>query len=129
MIKNTLVTATSITNPDLVYTSSSTGAPIGGAVVGQTNAVTTIALCNIGAPNASDETVNDVVVNVYVAPQGVGAQYTGSTCNLIVSSLTVPAGETVFLSEERIVLDAGDEIYVGTDTANLLCVTVSSLAV
>ena len=129
MIKNTLVTATSITNPDLVYTSSSTGAPIGGAVVGQTNAVTTIALCNIGAPNASDETVNDVVVNVYVAPQGIGAQYTGSTCNLIVSSLTVPAGETVFLSEERIVLDPGDEIYVGTDTANLLCVTVSSLAV
>jgi hypothetical protein len=129
MIKNTLVTATSVTNPDLVYTSSSTGAPIGGAVVGQTNAVTTIALCNIGAPDATDETVNDVVVNVYVAPQGVGAQATGSTCNLIVSSLTVPAGETVFLSEERIVLDAGDEIYVGTDTANLLCVTVSSLAV
>lgn len=129
MIKNTLVTATSVTNPDLVYTSSSTGAPIGGAVVGQTNAVTTIALCNIGAPDATDETVNDVVVNVYVAPQGVGAQATGSTCNLIVSSLTVPAGETVFLSEERIVLDAGDEIYVGTDTANLICVTVSSLAV
>lgn len=129
MIKNTLVTATSVTNPDLVYTSSSTGAPIGGAVVGQTNAVTTIALCNIGAPDASDETVNDVVVNVYVAPQGIGAQATGSTCNLIVSSLTVPAGETVFLSEERIVLDPGDEIYVGTDTANLLCVTVSSLAV
>lgn len=129
MIKNTLVTATSVTNPDLVYTSSSTGAPIGGAVVGQTNAVTTIALCNIGAPDASDETVNDVVVNVYVAPQGIGAQATGSTCNLIVSKLTVPAGETVFLSEERIVLDAGDEIYVGTDTANLLCVTVSSLAV
>ena len=129
MIKNTLVTATSITVPDLVFTSSTTGAPIGGAVLGQTNAVTTIALCNIGTPNASDETVNDVVVNVYVAPQGIGAQYTGSTCNLIVSSLTVPAGETVFLSEERIVLDAGDEIYVGTDTANLLCVTVSSLAV
>lgn len=129
MIKNTLVTATSVTVPDLVYTSSTTGAPIGGAVLGQTNAVTTIALCNIGAPNASDETVNDVVVNVYVAPQGVGAQATGSTCNLVVSQLTVPAGETVFLSEERIVLDPGDEIYVGTDAANLLCVTVSSLAV
>ena len=129
MIKNTLVTATSVTVPDLVYTSSTTGAPIGGAVLVQTNAVTTIALCNIGAPNASDETVNDVVVNVYVAPQGVGAQATGSTCNLVVSQLTVPAGETVFLSEERIVLDPGDEIYVGTDAANLLCVTVSSLAV
>jgi hypothetical protein len=129
MIKNTLVTASSVTNPDLVYTSSSTGAPIVSPVTGQTNAITTIVLCNIGAPSASDETVNDVVVNVYVAPQGVGAQSSGATCNLIVSNLTVPAGETVFLSEERIVLDPGDEIYVGTDTANLLCVTVSSLPV
>lgn len=131
MIKNFLSTSTDVTNPGITpaFTSSSTGGPIGGAVTGQTNAITTIVLCNIGAPNASDETVNDVVVNIYVAPQGIGAQYTGSTCNLIISNLTVPAGETVFLSEERLVLDPGDEIYVGTDTANLLCVTISAIPV
>jgi hypothetical protein len=46
-----------------------------------------------------------------------------------VSSLTVPAGETVFFSDERIVLDAGDEIYIGASSSSLICATVSSLPV
>jgi hypothetical protein len=49
--------------------------------------------------------------------------------NLIVSNLTVPAGETVFLSEERIVLEGGDMVYVGTSAASLLAVTISTLPV
>jgi hypothetical protein len=125
MITSTLVTATSVTVPDLVFTSSTTGAPIGGAVIGQTNAITTIALCNTGAPTLTDETVNSVTVNIHFARAGVGYQ----TYNRVVSSLVVPAGETVFFSEERFVLNAGDEIYVGTSTASLLAVTVSSLPV
>ncbi len=129
MIKSTLVTATTITVPDLVYTSTTTGAPIGGAVIGQTNAITCIALCNIAAPSSSDETTNAVNVNIYFAKSGVGAQNSGSNCNLVVSNLTVPAGETVFFNEERIILDSGDEIYIGTNAANRLCVTVSSLPV
>ncbi len=129
MIKSTLVTATSVTVPDLVFTSSTTGAAIGGAVTGQTNAITTIALCNIAAPTLTDETVNAVTVNIYFARAGVGYQSSGSSCNLVVSNLNVPAGETVFFSDERIVLDSGDEIYVGTSAANRLCVTVSSLPV
>ena len=129
MIKSTLVTATSVTVPDLVYTSTTTGAPIGGAVTGQSTAITTIALCNIAAPTLTDETVNSVTVNIYFAKAGVGAQSSGATCNLIVSSLIVPAGETVFFSDERIILDSGDEIYVGTSSASKICVTVSSLPV
>lgn len=129
MIKSTLVTATSVTVPDLVFTSTTTGAPIGGAVTGQTNAITTIALCNIAAPTLSDETVNAVTVNIYFARAGIGYQSSGSNCNLVVSNLNVPAGETVFFSDERIVLDSGDEIYVGTSAASRLCVTVSSLPV
>ena len=129
MIKSTLVTASTITVPDLVYTSTTTGAPIGGAVTGQTNAITCIALCNIAAPSTADETTNSVSCNVYLAKAGIGAQNSGSTCNLVVSNLTVPAGETVFFNEERIILDSGDEIYVGTNAANRLCVTVSSLPV
>lgn len=129
MIKSTLVTASTITVPDLVFTSSSTGAPIGGAVTGQTSAVTCIALCNIAAPSTADETTNSVNCNIYFAKAGIGAQNSGSNCNLIVSNLTVPAGETVFFNEERIILDSGDEIYVGTNAANRLCVTVSTLPV
>ena len=129
MIKSTLVTASTITIPDLVFTSTTTGAPVGGAVVGQINAITCIALCNIAAPSSSDETTNAVNVNIYFAKAGVGAQNSGPTCNLVVSNLTVPAGETVFFNEERIILDGADEIYVGTNAANRLCVTVSSLPV
>jgi len=129
MIKSTLVTASTITVPDLVFTSTTTGAPVGGAVVGQTNAITCIALCNITAPSSSDETTNAVNVNIYFAKAGIGYQNSGSTCNLVVSNLTVPAGETVFFNEERIILDSADEIYVGTNAANRLCVTVSSLPV
>ena len=129
MIKSTLVTTATITTPDLVYTSSTTGAPIGGAVTGQTNAITCIALCNIAAPNSSDETVNAVNVNIYLAKAGVGPQNSGSNCNLVVSNLTVPAGETVFFNDERIVLDSGDQIRATSSAANLLSITVSALAV
>lgn len=125
MIYSTLVTSTSVTVPSLVFTSSTTGAPIGGAVTGQTNAITTLILCNTAAPSASDETTNAVNVNIYLVKYG--ASY--GTSNLVVSNLTVPAGETVFFSEERIVLDSGDTVYVGTSTASVLTVTVSSLPV
>jgi hypothetical protein len=125
MIYSTLSSSTSITVPVKVFTSSTTGAPIGGAVVGQTNAVTTIALCNILAPNATDETVNSVNINIYFVKNG--ASY--GTSNIVVSSLAVPAGETVFFSEERFVLDSGDEIWVGTSAASALAITVSSLPV
>lgn len=125
MIYSTLSSSTSITVPVKVFTSSTTGAPIGGAVVGQTNAITTIALCNVLAPNATDETVNSVNINIYFVKSG--GSY--GTSNIVVSSLAVPAGETVFFSEERFVLDSGDEIWLGTSAASALAITVSSLPV
>jgi hypothetical protein len=82
-------------------------------------------LCNVAAPTLTDETVNSVTVNIYF----VKAADSYGTANLVVSSLTVPAGETVFFSEERFVLDAGDKIYVGTSSASKIAVTVSSLPV
>lgn len=120
-----LIDSTSVTIPVKVFTSSTTGGPIAGGVTGQTNAVTTIAFCNTAAPNVSDETINAVNVNIYIVRSGK----TATAGNLIVSNLTVPAGETVFFSEERIVLDSGDEIWVGTSAASRLSVTVSSLPV
>jgi hypothetical protein len=108
-----------------VFTSSTTGGPIGGAVTGRTNAITTIAICNTLAPNAASETTNAAVVNIYLVRSGK-SQGPG---NLIVSDLTIPAGETVFFSEERIVLESGDEIYIESDTVDAIAVTVSALAV
>jgi hypothetical protein len=120
-----LINSTSVIVPVKVFTSSTSGGPVTGGVTGRTNAVTTIAFCNTAEPNLVNETANSVTVNIYIARSGKSY----SIGNLIVSSLIIPAGETVFFSEERIVLDAGDEIWVGTSAAGILAVTVSVLAV
>jgi hypothetical protein len=111
--------------PRLVFTSTNTGFPVNRGGTEQTNAVTTIAFCNTGVPNLSDETVNSVVIDVYIVKKGKVA----TSGNKVVSSLTVPAGETVFFSEERVVLDGGDMIYVEVNNSNLLAVSVSTLPV
>jgi hypothetical protein len=126
MITGRIVTGTTATSPTQVYVSSGS------------NAITTIALCNTGAPDLADETVNSIDVNVYlVSPNGTYAdnQIIGNG-SLIVSKLTVPAGETVFLSEERIVLSNLDYVSVGyspstgaATVGSLLTVTVSTLSV
>ena len=120
-----LVDSSAVTSPVKVFTSSTTGGPIAGGVTGRTNAVTTIAFCNTATPDIADETVNAVNVNIYIVRSGK----TATAGNLIVSNLTVPAGETVFFSEERVVLNSGDEIWVGTSSATKLSVTVSALEV
>ena len=120
-----LIDSSNVTVPVKVFTSSTTGGPIGGGVTGRENAVTTIALCNTAAPDAADETTNSVTVNIYVVRSGLSY----GAGNLVVNSLVVPAGETVFFSEERIVTASGDAIWVGTSTTARLAVTVSVLAV
>lgn len=120
-----LIDSVAVGTPVKVFTSSTTGGPVSGGVTGRTNAITTIAFCNTAAPSVSDETTNAVNVNIYIVRSGKSA----TNGNLIVSNLTVPAGETVFFSEERMVLDSGDEIWVGTSSASKLSVTVSALAV
>ena len=120
-----LIDSTSVAVPVRVFTSSTTGAPIAGIVTGRENAVTTIALCNTAAPDPADETVNSVTVNIYVVRNGLSY----AAGNLVVSNLVIPAGETVFFSEERMVLASGDQIWIGTSAAARLAATVSVLAV
>jgi hypothetical protein len=126
MITGKIVTGTTATSPTTIYTSS-----------GDT-AITTIALCNTGTPDLADELVNSIDVNVYlVAPGGTHIDNrTIGNGSLIVSKLIVPAGETVFLSEERIVLSNTDYVAVGyspsagaATVGSLLTVTVSTLPV
>ncbi len=122
MIYSTRLTTTGDT---LVYTSSTTGAAIGGGVTGQTNAVTSIIVCNTGTPNLTDETINSANLTLNLVISGGVSNDT----NTIVKNLTVPAGETVFFSDERIVLNPGDQIRATASSANLLSITVSSLQV
>jgi hypothetical protein len=131
-----LIDSTNVSVPVLVFASTTTGVPSSrtGGGTGQNNAITTIALCNTAAVTLSDETANAVIVNIYLVKKtSVGFAVTNiatpGTGNLIVSNLTVPAGETVFFADERLVLDANDELWVGTSSAARLAVTISSLPV
>ena len=131
-----LIDSTSITVPVKVFSSTNSGAPIGtaldsnhpdypGSAVGKAMAITTLVFCNTGAASLVDETDNQVTVNVYLVRKG--KSYVDG--NRIISELIVPAGETVFFAEERMVLNPGDEVWVGTSSANLLSVTISTIEV
>jgi len=122
MINSEQLTTTSITK---VFTASTTGASVGGGVTAQDRAVTNIILCNTGVVDITDESVNRTEVDIYLVKSGE----TPVVSNQIVANLAVPAGETVFFSDEKIILDGGDEIHIKADDANLISVTVSSLAV
>ena len=122
MITSQQLTTTSITK---VFTASTTGAAVGGGVTAQNRAVTNIILCNTGAVTINNEAVNRTEVDVYLVKSG----NTPVVGNQIIANLAVPAGETVFFSDEKIILDGGDEIHVKADDANLITVTVSSLPV
>lgn len=119
------ITGTTMTSPTTVYTSSGN------------NAVTCIAICNVGTVSLTDETVNSVDTNVYVvSPSGGGDNTTSNSSALIVKQLIIPAGETVFFNDEKFVLANTDYIAVGyqmtggaSPTTNLLTVTVSTLPV
>ena len=112
-ISNSQVNSSTITVPVSVYTSSGT------------NAITTIALCNTQAVTLTDETANSVNVNVYLVASGD----TAGADNLIVSNLTIQAGETVFFSDEKFVLENNDAVWIGTSQANYITATDSTLAV
>jgi hypothetical protein len=120
--ESALLDATSVVVPKRVFTSTSNGFVTG---TPQTSAVTTIALCNTGAGDLTDETVDQVIVNIYLVRQGKSF----APGDLVVSGLIVPAGETVFFSEERLILNSGDQIWIGSSASDLIAVTVSSLPV
>ncbi len=113
-----------------MFTSTSTGAPVGGAVVAQDNAITNIIVCNTGTPNLTDETVNSCTLTLNLVVAGG----VSSDTNTVVKNLIVPAGETVFFSDERIVLKGSstygnDQIRATASVGNLLSITVSALPV
>lgn len=89
------------------------------------NAITLIIVCNTGTPNPADEAENAALLQLHLVPSGGSS----SDNNVIVKNLTVPAGETIFFSEERIVLSTGDSVRGRASSSNLLTITVSSIPV
>jgi ribosomal protein L14 len=120
------VTGTTINSSTVVYTSSGS------------NAVTCIAVCNVGSISLTDETSQSVDVNIYIVSPAGGGSNTVKDINgsLIVKQLTIPAGETVFFNDEKFVLANNDSIAVGYQMSggagavnDLVTVTVSTLPV
>lgn len=112
MITSTTITTGDITIPVRTFTATNTGLSGG---TGQQTAITTIALCNIEEPDLTDETVNSATVNIHFVKNGS----TATRRNLVVSNLIVPAGETVFFSDERIILDSNDSIWIGSTDGDI----------
>ena len=119
MITNTPVFSTALTDADQIFKATDTGATGGTA---ERRAVTTIILCNTGSVTLTDETINQSTVNIYIVDSSKAGYTTPGTYNLVASNLIIPAGETFFFSEERVVLDDNDSIHIsctsgGTITA------------
>jgi hypothetical protein len=82
-------------------------------------------ICNTGAVTLTDETVNAANLTLHLVASGNSA----TNVNKVISNLTVPAGETVFFSDERIVLSNNDTVQAQASVANLLSITISTLPV
>jgi hypothetical protein len=114
MITSTLITSGDINGPQPIFYATANGLSSG---VGRTSAVTTIAICNIGTVDLTDETVESATINIHIVKAGGSP----SKSNLIVSNLIVPAGETVFFSDERLILDGFDPPITGGDSIHVGC--------
>lgn len=97
------------------------------------NAITAIIVCNTNPINLTDETDGAARLTVFACPSGIdpdtGSAFGAGPKTTIISQLNIPAGETVFFSEERLVLENLARIIVQADTANALSITISTLAV
>lgn len=112
MITSTAIITGDIAVPQRSFTATTTGLSGG---TGQQTAITTIALCNIESPDLTDETVNTCDINIHFVKNATSA----NRVNLVVSNLTVPAGETVFFSDERVILDSNDAVWIGATAGDV----------
>jgi hypothetical protein len=108
-IKNTAIPATTDTS---IYTSSGN------------NAITTIIVCNT---NTTPVTGNRTLT-LYAVEHSGAAVGTPGTGNMIVQTLTIPAGDTISFDQEKMVLADFDSIVANASGTGLTA-TVSTLPV
>jgi hypothetical protein len=86
------------------------------------NAVTCMMVCNYHASSTSNLTV-------YAVPNNATLVGTASNTNIIVKTLSIPAGETVTLDQEKLVLSGNDTIVAVSSVATSLNIVISTLPV
>ena len=110
------LTSTLIGNTNtVVYTSTVSGSQTG-------NAITSIIICNYTSGTTA-------TVTLYAVPNNAGAIGTPGNVNTIVYQLSVPAGETVSLDQEKLVLSGNDTIVAVASVSSVLTISISTLAV
>ena len=98
-----------------VYLSSASAPQLG-------NAITSMIICNT-------TTGTNAVVTVYAVPNSGGSLGTAANGNMMIKQLPIPAGETVSLDQEKLVLSNNDQIVALSDQANTLTFIISTLPV
>jgi hypothetical protein len=93
-----------------LYTSTVSGTQLG-------NAITAIIICNTTGSSAN--------LTLYAVPSGSSAV----AGTMIVNALPIPAGETVSLDQEKLVLGSNDTIQGFSSAATTLTFTISTLPV
>jgi hypothetical protein len=86
------------------------------------NAVTCMMVCNYHASSTSNLTI-------YAVPNSSGSVGSASNTNIIVKTLSIPAGETVTLDQEKLVLASNDTIVALSSVATSLNIVISTLPV
>lgn len=92
------------------------------------NAITSIIVCNTATFNPSNPTSGQTNLYLYALPSGGNASSPAAN-SIIVNGLPIPAGETVSLDQEKLVLNTGDMLVANSDSPANLVVTVSTLPV
>ena len=100
-IQNTLLANTT---PTSIFTASNQ------------QALTVIYLCNTSAA--------PVTINVYLSPDS-----NVSVSNTIYSSLELTANDTYIISQEKLILDTGNQVLVEANVANAVTATVSFITI
>ena len=85
------------------------------------NAITTIIICN-------RDTINAVTITLYAVANAAGVVGTPADENMIIQSLSIPAGDTISFDQEKMVLENNDTI-IAYASATGLSSTVSTLPV
>ncbi len=92
------------------------------------NAVTTIIVCNTVVFDPANPTTGQENLYLYAVPSTDVSGDTTQSKHTIINGLPIPAGETVSLDQEKLVLSTGDKLIAKGTSTNLV-VTVSTLAV
>jgi len=93
------------------------------------NAITTIIVCNTAPFNANSPNDGQTNLYLYAVPS---VEVSGTLTQLkhtIVNGLPIPAGETVSFDQEKIVLANGDRLIAKSDSPANLVITLSTLVV